>query len=66
MSNINSVNDLSQQNYCTCKRHELIADLDTLSDRQLQDFGLWRDAIPDTATRILAHQGCFARDDIQS
>ena len=43
-----------------CRRchRAMVADLETFSDWQLQDIGLWRGAIPAAAAGMLASQNC--------
>ncbi len=58
-----------------CRRLHLamVADLEALSDRQLDDIGLWRGAIPTVSAEILSSQGCPSparrpswRDDLET
>ena len=49
--------------HCRSRHRAMVADLDALSDRQLDDMGLWRGAIPATATEFLSAQGCPAPGD---
>jgi len=53
-----------QDNYCTCRRHLLITDLCSLSDRELQEIGIWRDAIPQIAEELVSRDGCNPHNDV--
>lgn len=65
MKIINTAPAWSHRRHWARRRRALVADLDSLSDRQLQDLGLWRGAIRDAAADLLARDGCAARNDIQ-
>jgi len=58
MAIINPWPEEYQDNYCARRRHLLIADLCSLHDRELQEFGLWRGAIRDVAEKLLTHENC--------
>lgn len=47
---------------CARKRRQVIADLGSLSDLQLQDIGMWRGVIPAVTDDLVARQGCPADD----
>jgi len=48
---------------CWRRRRALIADLCALSERQLQELGLWAGAVAATAADLLARDGCTASNE---
>ena len=58
MNILNALHEMIRRLGCARKRREVIADLNSLRDWQLQDIGLARGTIPDAAAGILSRQGC--------
>lgn len=52
------VKDAAARLQCRRRYRTMVADLDALSDRLLEELGLWRGAIAAAADEILASQGC--------
>ena len=52
------VRDIVTRRRCRYRHRAMVADLEALSDRLLEDIGLWRGAIPAAAAEILSSQGC--------
>lgn len=63
MAIINPWPDETQNRHCARRRHLVTADLHSLNDRELQDIGIWRDAIPEMADELLSREGCLPHND---